>query len=230
MPEGEEVEQQEPIEGLEVTTKVPAPPPPPAPTRKPTEPKLTFTEEEVEALLQKERDKVNPKLSKLDTLESQLAQIQAESAEKQKAEEKAQKEAAKAAKAKEEEEMELRDLLNRQREEFDAKLAEERAERERMAAMVDKERAYAALQGYLSHRMADESGEIIARASESSGWQHRTGDRRVHRVGQGRFGQHPEQLHEPSPAGSGRHAYPQHHLSTLWPPGADGDNTGVDTR
>ena len=79
------------------------------------------------------------------------------------AEQKAQKELQKKRswEKKKEEARELRDLIAKKDEEWEAKLAAEREERQKALALVDLERRHAALQNYLAQRMLD-AGEMIA--------------------------------------------------------------------
>jgi TolA-binding protein len=120
-----------------------------------------FNAEEVERIRQEERARYGTLSAQLDDLNKEVAKYRQSDEERTKAEEKARKDAEKAEKKKQEEEMELRDLIARKDEEWEAKLATERAERERALALVEQERRHASLQNYLAQRMMQD-GELIA--------------------------------------------------------------------
>jgi hypothetical protein len=134
--------------------------PPVTPKRTPRPPK-TFTEEEVEAIRQEEKQKLYARLGRVDELEATVAELTKQETDRQKAAEKAQKDAERAAKKKEEEEMELRDLLERKDQEWTARLDQEKIEREKILAILDQERKHASLQQYLSQKMMDEAEYIM---------------------------------------------------------------------
>jgi hypothetical protein len=146
----------------------PEPEPEPEGTPEPTpsrrgrqrEPKV-FSEEEVEAIRQEEKQKLYPRLQKVDELEATVAELRQTEAERQKAIDREAKAAEKATQKKQEEEMELRDLIAKKDGEWEQKLEEERQERGKIMALLEKEQAHAALQGYLAQRMVEEAENIM---------------------------------------------------------------------
>lgn len=133
---------------------------PPRQQRGGGEPPQAFTQEDVERIRQEERARYASEQNRADQLENELAQYRKAEEDRAKAEEKAQREAARAAKKKEEEEMEIRALLDRKEQEWNAKLEEERAERAKAFAMLEQERRHASLQTYLAARMAQDGDKI----------------------------------------------------------------------
>ena len=133
------------------------------PARQPrsgTDPQV-FTEDDIERIRQEERARFGTLSSQLDEAQQEIARFRQSDEERAKAEAKVQKEAERAAKKKEEEEMELRDLIARKDDEWEAKLQAERDERERALALLEQERRHAGLQNYLAQKMM-EHGEQIA--------------------------------------------------------------------
>jgi hypothetical protein len=124
------------------------------------EPPQAFTQEDVERIRQEERSRVLAEQTRADQLENELAQFRKAEEDRQAAEAKTQRDAQRAAKKKEEEEMELRDLIQKKDQEWEARLQEERLEREKAFAMLEQERRHAALQTYLAQRMAEHGDEI----------------------------------------------------------------------
>jgi hypothetical protein len=142
---------------------VPVTEPPKPPERQPRtggEPPQAFTQEDVERIRQEERTRYQTEQQRADQLENELAQYRKDAEDRQKSEEKTQREAARAAKKKEEEEMELRDLIQKKDQEWEARLDQERLEREKAFAMLEQERRHASLQTYLAQRMAQDGDKI----------------------------------------------------------------------
>ena len=121
----------------------------------------TFTAEDVERIRQEERSRYGTLSTQLDSLNQEVARYRQTDEERAKAEQKAQKELERAEKKKQEEEMELRDLIAKKDEEWEAKLEAERQERQKALALVEQERRHSGLQNYLAQRMM-EQGEFIA--------------------------------------------------------------------
>jgi len=151
---------QPPADTITVPVAPPEPPAQPPRTQRTGEPPQAFTQEDVERIRQEERARYSTEQQRADDLENQLAQYRKADEDRIAAETKAQREAARATKKKEEEEMELRDLIQKKDEEWEARLAEERQERERAFALLEQERHHAGLQTYLAQRMAEHSEEI----------------------------------------------------------------------
>jgi hypothetical protein len=120
-----------------------------------------FTPEEVEKIRQEERSRYGTLSSQLDDLNQEIAKYRQADEERVKAEEKARRDTEKVEKKKAEEEMELRDLIAKKDQEWEAKLEQERQDREKALALLEQERRHASLQNYLAQRMM-ESGELIA--------------------------------------------------------------------
>jgi hypothetical protein len=159
-PEGEP----QPPDPNSITVPV-TPPEPTAPTsdnrsQRSGEPPQAFTSEDVERIRQEERNRVLAEQQRADQLENELAQYRKDAEDRQAAEAKAQRDAARAAKKKEEDEMELRDLIQKKDQEWEARLQEERTEREKAFVMLEQERRHASLQTYLAQRMAEMGEEI----------------------------------------------------------------------
>lgn len=146
----------EPVISIPVTSTDPPPPT----TRRQREPKL-FTEAEVEAIRQQEKDKLYSRLGKADDLQAKVEQLEKEREERIKAEAAAQKEAEKVAKKKAEEELDVRQLLEKKEQEWEARLNEERAARERSEAVAAKEREFALLERYRAQLLASEEAENL---------------------------------------------------------------------
>lgn len=124
------------------------------------EPPPAFTSEDVERIRQEERSRVLAEQTRADQLENELAQYRKEAEDRQAAEAKTQRDAQRAQKKKEEEEMELRDLIQKKDQDWEARLQGERQERERAFAMLEQERRHAQLQTYLAQRMAADGDKI----------------------------------------------------------------------
>jgi hypothetical protein len=145
---------------IEVEPQPPAPPPTPIPTtRRQREPK-TFSEEEVEAIRQEEKQKLYSRLGRVDDLEAQLTELQRERDERAKAEAKAQREVEAAKKKAAEEEMSAKELIAAKEQEWQARLEAEAEERRKLEAIMEQERRYASLQTYMAQRMAVEAQYI----------------------------------------------------------------------
>jgi hypothetical protein len=120
-----------------------------------------FTPEDIERIRQEERERYSTLSSQLDELQGEVAKYRQAEDERAKAEAKAQRDAEKAEKKKQEEEMELRDLIAKKDDEWEAKLQAEREEREKALALLEQERRHAGLQTYLSQRMMEEGETIV---------------------------------------------------------------------
>jgi hypothetical protein len=145
-----------------ITVPVQEPPAqPPRQQRSGGEPPQPFTQEDVERIRQEERARVLAEQQRADQLENELAQYRKAEEERQKAAEAARKAADRERKKKEEEEMELRELIQKKDQDWEARLQEERQERERAFAMLEQERRHASLQTYMSQRMATEAENIM---------------------------------------------------------------------
>src|SRR5215831_12323990 len=120
------------------------PKPPARQARSGTDPQ-TFTPEDVEKIRQEERSRYSTLSTQLDELNTEVARYRNADEERAKAEAKAQRDAEKAEKKKQEEEMELRDLIAKKDDEWEAKLQAERDEREKALALLEQERRHAGL-------------------------------------------------------------------------------------
>jgi soluble lytic murein transglycosylase-like protein len=149
-----------PDDGTTITVPTQEPPAQPPRTQRTGTESQQFTQEDVERIRQEERARYSTEQQRADDLENQLAQYRKADEDRIAAETKAQREQARADKKKAEEEMELRDLIQKKDEEWEARLAEERGERERAFALLEQERHHASLQTYLAQRMAEHGDEI----------------------------------------------------------------------
>jgi hypothetical protein len=134
---------------------------PPRQQRSGGEPPQAFTQEDVERIRQEERNRVLAEQQRADQLENELAQYRKDAEDRQAAQAKAERDAQRQAKKKEEEEMELRDLIQKKDQEWEARLEQERLEREKAFAMLEQERRHASLQTYLAQRMAEAGDDIV---------------------------------------------------------------------
>lgn len=149
---------------VEVGEQPPAEPPPATSGNRQQRggtPPQVFSAEDVERIRQEERARYGTVTAQVDELNTEIARYRQADDERAKAEDKARKDAERVEKKKQEEEMELRDLITKKDQEWEAKLAEERAEREKALAVLEQERRHASLQNYLAARMM-EVGEQIA--------------------------------------------------------------------
>ena len=141
-----------------------------------TAPEVTFAEEtllpntnEVADAIQKaraqEKAKLYPQMEKLQE-ELSLLKRDKEEREAKEAERKAQRatreaELAKQKKVEEEQALELRDLLTKKEQEWQAQLEAERLEREKAFALLERERQFQELQQYRQQRLEQERETII---------------------------------------------------------------------
>jgi hypothetical protein len=146
-----------------ITVEVQEPAPPAQPPRQPrsgTDPQ-TFSTEDIEKVRQEERARFSTLSTQIDEANAELARFRQQDEERQKAEAKAQRELEKAEKKKQEDEMELRDLIAKKDQEWEAKLEQEHQDREKALALLEQERRHAGLQSYLAQRMMEEGETIV---------------------------------------------------------------------
>jgi DNA repair exonuclease SbcCD ATPase subunit len=122
------------------------------------QPSHRYTDEDLERVRREEKDKLYGRISQMD---EQLKSIQKEREEAE-AERRAQVEAeAEARRREEEEKMEVRDLLRKKEEEFNARLAEVESQREADRMLLEKERRFTEIEQYRIARTSQESEFII---------------------------------------------------------------------
>lgn len=124
-----------------------------------------FTAEDIAKARQQEKAKVYGTVEKLQEELAALKQREAEREDKE-AERKAARaareaEAAAEKKKQEEAELEVRELLARKEQEFQAQLEQERAEREKAFALLQREREFQELQQYRQQRLEAERANIV---------------------------------------------------------------------
>jgi hypothetical protein len=124
-----------------------------------------YTAEDLSRARAQEKEKLYPQVEKLKEELSQLKQREQEREAKE-SERKAQRaareaEIAKKKKEEDEQQLELRDLLSKKEQEFQAQIEEERAEREKAFALLDREREFQELQTYRQQRLEQERENII---------------------------------------------------------------------
>lgn len=158
--------QADPNDPNNVTIEVPPQQEPPAPLPPPIrqarsggDPQV-FGQEDIERIRNEERARFQREVERADALDAEVTRFRQAEDERIKAEQKTQREQERAQKKKEEEQMELRDLIAKKDQEWEARLESERQEREKAFAMLEQERRHASLQTYLSQRMAIEAEEI----------------------------------------------------------------------
>lgn len=135
---------------------------PPAPTRRSTSrAPRTFTEDDIEKARREERDKLYPRIQKVDDLEAELAEFRERETVAEKERKKQEKAAEEARLAAEREKMNAQELIESYRKEqedrhkaLEAELAKERALRE-------KEREFSDLREYRDRRIMEEQEEIM---------------------------------------------------------------------
>lgn len=128
-----------------------------------------FTQEEVNAAIEKareqEKNKLYPTISKADeraqAMEAQLKELTAFRQKAEKEETKRIKAIEDAEKAKAEAEMSAKDLVAKRDEEFNARLAQIQAENEQRIALMEQEVKFNQLQAYIQRRAAEESSTIV---------------------------------------------------------------------
>jgi len=121
-----------------------------------------YTEEDLAKVRSQEKDKLYPQIEQLKDEVASLRREKEEQAARL-AQEQAELQAAAEAKAKEERESELevRDLLAKKEQEWQAKFESERADREKAFAILDREREYNELMQYRQQRLEAERENII---------------------------------------------------------------------
>jgi hypothetical protein len=124
-----------------------------------------FTAEDIAKARAQEKAKLYPQLSKLEeeltTLKNKEAEREAKETERKAQRAARDAELAKQKKAEEEQSLELRELLSKKEQEFQAQLDIERQEREKAFALLDQERTYQELQTYRQQRLEQERDNII---------------------------------------------------------------------
>lgn len=131
-------------------------------TETPTSTPKFYTEEDLAKVRSQEKDKLYPEIERLKDEVLSLKKDKEEKAAR-KAAEAAEKEAAKAAKEREklEEDLEAKDLIKLTAEELREQLERERQERERAFALLERERMFADLQQYKQQVIEQERDNII---------------------------------------------------------------------
>jgi hypothetical protein len=139
-----------------------APPPP----QTQNTPVARFTEEDIERARQQEKDKLYGRIDELSTgLRQVQDERQAELAERQRLAEEAEA----ARRAKEEGEMEVRDLLSRKEQEWEARFTAQQAQYEQDRAIFEKERQLQEVSNYRRDRIEQEQEYILPELREFIG-------------------------------------------------------------
>lgn len=117
-----------------------------------------YTEDDLAKVRSQEKDKLYPQIDKLKSELEELKkqreeELKAKQAEKE-AEDAARREAAEA-------DMDVRDLLKQKESEWTEQLERERQERERAFALLEREKAFAEIQGFRQQRLEEERENII---------------------------------------------------------------------
>jgi len=135
----------------------PAPPSDPAPQQQ-TNGERMFTETQVETFRQQEKDKV---YGRIDSMAAELDTLKAERETERAAQEAAVAEAEAEAKRVSDDEMDVRDLLKQNREEFQNELKTVRDEADRANAMLEKERQLNELTAYRDRAVASVADRLV---------------------------------------------------------------------
>lgn len=118
----------------------------------------TFTEAEVEAIRQQEKDKLYGRINEMDEtikeMRDRLAREQEEEAAREQEEERKRR-------AQEEEELDVRELLQRKEQEWNEKFEQIEQERKAQESLLEKERQYNALQEYKRNKVAQHEDDIM---------------------------------------------------------------------
>ena len=122
-----------------------------------------FTAEDIERARQQEKEKLYPRIEEMSTqLRSLQEERQAEAAERQRLAEEAEA----ARRAQEEQEMDLRTLMEKREQEWQAQLEERDRRYEQDRAIFEKERQFAEVQSYLRDRLEQEQEYILPELRE----------------------------------------------------------------
>lgn len=130
-------------------------------------PEVSAFEEEIakaysEADLQKVREQEKSKLyPQIESLKEELNVLKQDRESRLEEEARLRAEAEAEAKRLAEDEMDVRELLSKKEQEFEARLEAERLEREKAFALLDRERNFSELQNYRSSRLEQERDNII---------------------------------------------------------------------
>lgn len=117
-----------------------------------------YTADDIAKARSQEKEKLYPQLEKM---KDELAALKREKEEREAEEARRRSELEAAEKRKQEEEMDVRSLLEKKEQEFQARLEEERLERERAFALLEQERQYQELSQYRQARLEAERDNII---------------------------------------------------------------------
>lgn len=143
-----------------------APEAPAAPVAPPVAPPAGMTQDDFTKLLNAERERVRQEekdklYPQLNTLKTELDSLRSAAEERQRAEEEARQRAAAEQKAKDEEELSAKELLQREREEWNAKFTAMQEDQARRDALFEKERQRQELANYTAQKVAEASDEIM---------------------------------------------------------------------
>lgn len=128
-------------------------------------PAPAFTADDLAKVREQEKNKLYPQMEKMREELASLKKAEEErlAAEEARKEQRRQRDAEAAAQKKREDEeaLELRDLLRKKEEEWQAQLEEERAERQKAFALLEREREFQELQNYRLQRIEQERDNIV---------------------------------------------------------------------
>jgi hypothetical protein len=117
-----------------------------------------YTEDDLAKVRSQEKEKLYPQI---DKLKEELDALKRKDEEKDALQAAQEAEKALKAKRKQEEETDVRELLSQKEQELREQLERERNERERAFALLDRERAFTELQNYRTQRIEQERENII---------------------------------------------------------------------
>lgn len=118
----------------------------------------TFTQEDIERIRKEEKDKL---YKSIEDMKAQVSNLTKEREEREAALKKQQEQAEAEAKKKAEEEMSAKELLEQQRQEYEARFAQIEADRQRSEALLEREREFSQIQEYRTQRLAAEAENIM---------------------------------------------------------------------
>jgi len=117
-----------------------------------------YTEADLQKVREQEKSKLYPQI---ESLKEELNVLKQDRESRLEEEARLRAEAEAEAKRLAEEEMDVRELLSKKEQEFEARLEEERLEREKAFALLERERHFSELQTYRNSRLEQERDNII---------------------------------------------------------------------
>ncbi|MCA1781848.1 MAG: hypothetical protein ABR616_10910 [Dermatophilaceae bacterium] len=118
----------------------------------------TFTEQEVEAIRQQEKDKL---YGRVEEVQNELKAMREEREAEQRIRAEEEAHAVKAAEEKAEADMDVRELIRKKEEEWTSQMNEMRSEAQKAQALLDQERRFSALQEYKRGKLETHADDIM---------------------------------------------------------------------